>query len=741
MILRPGHIFLAFLLVLGARYSAAQDRIGDSLETAFKQAPNDTARVNILNELVAHVEFTDTVKAKKYNDKSIDLAIKANFKKGLARAYFLQGYLFEDKGLYDHALGSYLKTLALRKEIKDLRGEANTYNTIGNLYTAQGKHALAMQNYNHSLEVKVKLGNKNDIADSYYNIALVYESQGNYPKALKNAYTCLKFLEEIKDSADIASTYTFIGLINDGQGNSQEALKFHEAALKISLRLNSKKNIAEAYSNLANTYSNMKRYKESLKKHIRALNLYEEIGDEKGIAVAYNNIGLIYTANGDNEGALKNHFASLKIKEKIKAKSGIAVSCINIGDVYITKRDYEKARMYLFRAKELAEKGGWKEYLKVTYASLTRLDSLRGDFKNAFNHRRLYHLYRDSLDNEEVRRKTTEERLNYDFDKKEAISEAKHTKELQYNKAIADDKNRKKNLVIAFICAGLLLLAIVAIFIYRGNLLKQKANLDLDAKNVLIENQKKEVEEKNKKISESIQYASRIQKTVLPPDEELDSYMPGSYIFFRSKDLVSADFYWFSQLEHELVVVVAESAAKGITGAFVSMIGNTMLNEIVNEKKITDPCAVLSAVHKGLATVLGAGTVGENDKMDVAVITIDKKEKTFSFSGANQCACLVTQKEVMELKGDAVSIGSMDKKLPERFSVITKKAANDTAVYLYTRGFAHNFQLNSDREKMAEFFHKLGAGNVNKEKEMLEHELSRLSNGLYDDVLLLKIKF
>jgi tetratricopeptide (TPR) repeat protein len=736
------HIFLLFVLFTADPVFSQEDPVADSLDHIIKTTKEDTTRVIALNNLFIHYEYDDTARARASLDKSYYLCMEIDYKRGLARVYSLRGYFEEDKKHYEEAIRYHFLALNMRKQTNDLAGEAKTYNSIGVVYTAMGKQPFALQYYIRSLELKIKLGNKKEIADSYYNIAFLYNQQGDYPKAQKNAYNSLKLLEELKDSLGIANCYTFIGLIYDGEANYNEALKYHQKSLKILLRLGEKKFIADTYSNMANTFSALKKYKESLLKHIRALRLYEEVNDKFGIAVAYNNLGLIYSVNGNNNEALKNHFASLKIKEELGSMNGIAVSCINIGDVFITTKKYEKAREYLLRAKALSEEGGWKEYLKFTYLSLTKLDSLQGNFKRAYTERKMYHLYRDSLDNEEVRKKATEERLNYEFEKKEAISEARHTKELQHNKALDDERKHKKNLLIAFICLMALLVIFVALFVYRGYLAKKKVNIQLYRKNNLIEHQKKEVEEKNKKINESIQYASRIQKAVLPPGEEFSAALPDSFIFFRSKELVSGDFYWYSELEDKLVVVVAESATKGVPGAFVSMIGNTMLNEIVNEKKVTDPGSILLNVNKGLNDLFRSEITGHNDKMDVSVTTFDKKQRLFSFAGANQEACMVTANKIIPLNGNACSLGSLSSK-DSPFSVTTIKAEAGASLYLFTRGFTRQFHLNLKERKTQELFMDLNLRESEKGKEHLAEELDRLTKEktLEDDVLLLKLQF
>ncbi|MBA3970653.1 MAG: tetratricopeptide repeat protein [Bacteroidetes bacterium] len=495
------HIFiLAMLSLCQLSVAYCQSSKTDSLLTVLKNTKDDTLKVNLLNQLFDHYEFENAVKANEYLTKATELSQRINYKKGLARCFMNSGYFADDTGNYEQAFIYYQQSLKISIEIEDNRGIAASYNNIGG----------------------------------------VNESQGNYYEALKNHFVSLKIREAIGDKKGIASAYNNIGNIYDMQGNSHEALKNQLASLKIEEALGNKKGIADSYSSVANAYFGQGNYSEALKNQLASLKMFEEIGDKHGIANSYNNIGLMYldqitvsTTASERENlfaeVLKNYFYSLNIKKSIGYKEGIASSYSNIGNVFIKQKKYSDAEEYLNKAKELAKEIGYKEILKSTYGHLTNLDSAKRNYKGAYENHKLYILYRDSLDNEETRKKTIQSQMTYEFEKKEAVAETEHNKELENQEELSEEKSRKQRIIIAFVICGLLLVIVFAGFVFRSLRVTRKQKELISEQKELVEEQKLEVEqqknrveEKQKEIIDSINYARRIQQSLLPTEKYIE---------------------------------------------------------------------------------------------------------------------------------------------------------------------------------------------------------------------------
>ncbi len=185
--------------------------------------------------------------------------------------------------------------------------------------------------------------------------------------------------------------------------------------------------------------------------------------------------------------------------------------------------------------------------------------------------------------------------------------------------------------------------------------IKEKEAFNLQTKN-------KEIETKNQMITSSINYAQNIQRAILPADDKMRETVQDYFVVYLPKDIVSGDFYWFSRIEDKAFFAVVDCTGHGVPGAFMSIIGNTLLNEIVNVQQVFEPHKILELLHLGVRSKLRQGETTNQDGMDVALCRIDNflsSEATITFTGAKRSLYYYSQKEndLLELKGDRKSIG------------------------------------------------------------------------------------
>jgi tetratricopeptide (TPR) repeat protein len=475
----------------------AQNPVIDSLVRYVKSEKNDTLRIMAYHSLFDEYEFTDDQKASEVLMQAKKLSEKAGNRQLLADTYVLFGYLAEDKGDYPAALENYSRALKLNRETGDLQGTAIALNNIGVVHYEQGNYPEALKNYFESLKIKERIAAKNpddsasrrNIAASYNNIGNVYYDQGNYTEALKNQTLALKLRESVNDRKTLASTYHNIGNIYYAQNNYQEALKQYEAARKIN----------------------------------------EELGNKIWLAKNYDAIGIIYDNQEKNGEALKNYTASLGTAEEIGDSADMALSLVHLGGFYSKQKNYASAKKYLSDGEKIALQIGYRDCLKELYKGLSYVDSARGDFRTAYEHHKLFVLYKDSLDNEETRKKTIQSQMNYDFEKREAVAEAEHKKEMENQSVLAYERSRKQRSLLVFVCCFLLLVLGFAAYIFRSLKLtqrqkkiieEQKGTLEIQKREV--EYQKMQIEEHRQNIIDSITYARRIQRSLLPTEKYID---------------------------------------------------------------------------------------------------------------------------------------------------------------------------------------------------------------------------
>jgi ligand-binding sensor domain-containing protein len=277
---------------------------------------------------------------------------------------------------------------------------------------------------------------------------------------------------------------------------------------------------------------------------------------------------------------------------------------------------------------------------------------------------------------------------------------------------------------------------------------------ELEEKNIIVELQRKEVQLKNKKITDSINYAKRIQQAVLPADEFIKSTLGEYFLLSLPKDIVSGDFYWIAEKiaeskETKLIVVVADCTGHGVPGAFMSMIGNTLLNEIVNVKHIYDPGNILKLMNERVVEVLNQNsesTSTQDDGMDVSILTINKSTGEIEFAGANHYACLIHNNTIQSLKGDFYSVGGMFGNNEINFSTQVLKAPSNSSIYLFTDGFIDQFGGPENKKFLSSRLEQLLLTIQHQSMEQQQQSILaafndwKAANTQTDDVLLLGIK-
>ncbi len=261
-----------------------------------------------------------------------------------------------------------------------------------------------------------------------------------------------------------------------------------------------------------------------------------------------------------------------------------------------------------------------------------------------------------------------------------------------------------------------------------------------------ISKQKEIIEEKNKDITASINYANRIQQASLPEINSIQSQLKDSFILFRPRDLVSGDFYWFAQVEDKLIVAAVDCTGHGVPGAFMSLIGMNLLSAIVNESKITESNLILDELHKRIQIALRQTETENNDGMDVALCVIDENKKTVEFSGAKNPLICIRDNELIIIKGDKNGIGGK----PNNHEKFTKHIINiegQISFYIFSDGFQDQFGGENDRKfmikKMKEMFLNNNKLPMKEQKKIYEQTIEDWMRPTQqvDDILLIGFNF
>jgi len=262
-----------------------------------------------------------------------------------------------------------------------------------------------------------------------------------------------------------------------------------------------------------------------------------------------------------------------------------------------------------------------------------------------------------------------------------------------------------------------------------------------------------ELIEKNKDITDSINYAKRIQNTILPSDKKIKELLPESFVFYLPKDIVSGDFYWVDRVMNngKIVAAAVDCTGHGVSGAFLTIVGNNLLNHIINEKGITNPKDIINEMNDGIIHRLSLmdGSQRARDGMDMAICTIEKTDGGFSllYAGAFNPLYHIRDGQLMELDAMRFNIGSIPEGEGEKINCYDMEILTGDIIYLFSDGYADQLHHHTGKKFMKGRFKQLLLDICDKpmsqQKKILESTHYDWKRGLFqtDDILVMGFRF
>jgi serine phosphatase RsbU (regulator of sigma subunit) len=605
-------------------------------------------------------------KAEKILDENKIRATAIHDQNGLAGCFYLLGSIYSDKGLYLKSKELLLKSIIIRSEIGDELGLGAGYSFLGSTYAYLGDYMQGIEYIQKSITLREKNNDKRGLANSYLSLYKIYIDIGESDKALESELKSLDICREINDLQCVSGRLTNLGEIYQDKGDYQKALTYHFLALAISKQVNIKNRIAEVHENIAKNYNYTKRYADAIKHLDSCLQIRKLIGDEEGQVSARLVLSQI-------------NYNQQQLKDAIENGTRALNAGLMLNLPYLIKDAHQ--------------------LLSNSYDKLNNTDK-------ALYHYKQYIVLRDSLYNIDKTKEIVRKELEFNFNKKEELQKLEVAKKL----AETDAESRKQKMIILFTVFGILILTallIFGIYQYRLKLSSEKKlqylNSDLNLKNYqlleksdIIELQHSTIHQKNKEITDSIRYAQKIQTAMMPLKHEFASYFKDSFVLFEPKDIISGDFFWITEKNDKIIFATGDCTGHGVPGGFMSMLGVSLLNEIINEHDLTEPALILSRLRKKVITALRQkGLSGEQqDGMDMTICVIDKTNLTLQYAAANHSFYLIRKNEsgylMEEYKGDKQPVGifGSDLKPFKQYKVELKK---DDVVYTMTDGYADQF--------------------------------------------------
>ncbi len=403
------------------------------------------------------------------------------------------------------------------------------------------------------------------------------------------------------------------------------------------------------------------------------------------------------------------------------------------------------------------------EELSAFYALTANIAKEKGNYPEAFRFLALSKQIADSLAQAQTKLLT------------EALQKSKN-KEIT-PKVAADNarelflQKKLRNVFLFF----LVVILVIAFILYRVNTLKDRANKRLreqnkamrlqkeeiinsqkaiEKKNRMLELQNYEITLKNREIQlqnqdvrDSISYAQRIQAAMLPSDEKMQSILPEHFVLFKPKDIVSGDFYWLHAHQGNIIVAALDCTGHGVPGAFMSLIGKQLLDDIVIQQQIIQPALILDTLHSKIRTVLNQEETGNKDGMDMSICLINPSTHELIFAGAYNPIVVIQQKKFETYKGDNFPIGGWHFQGAQRaFSQQRINFEQGAMLYLYSDGYQDQFGGREERKFMKSRFRNLlmdiHQKSMSEQKRILNETIEDWK-GIHpqvDDILVMGIK-
>lgn len=628
---------------------------------------SDSSIVGKLHKAAKDSMYSNTLKGQKYARLSLHISSKIEFFDGVIKSNLILSTAKIYSNEMDSAMLYAEKALILSKKLGRTHFIVKSYEMKGNVRIYSGDFDKAGDEYFNAIKLAEK-SNPKDALTSYVNLALVFKNIGNEEKKLEYTKKAYNLASKHKDTTVQITALNLMGIHEKNEGNFELALTQFEEALRLSRIVGQIKRQSEILNNMANVFFKKKEYNKGFELFNQAMEISKTNGTYSSIANGYHTLAM-------------NCFFVERFKEAEKAA--------------------EKALEYSF----LDENYG---LIMESYSALAEIAYANGNNEHAYTFLTYAYMYKDSLGHTETNNAVLSIEDEYKKEKKhlaDSLNQIQEEIKTENKKRINEEKVRFRDLLLWSVGFVLLLVLFGVYFLFKNNKL-------IRAKNELVENQKEEIQIQHNEIKSSIDYAKRIQESIIANDAEWIKVSPIYSVLFKPKDVVSGDFYWAHNNKEKNVSVwaVADCTGHGVPGAFMSMIGIGFLNEIIIENKTYDPGEILTQLRIKIVSALSNdGESQAKDGMDISLCVWDKNTNLLSYAGANNSMWIIRDTDkplttvykdstqsvdlkanLYEISADKMPIGFQLKSPPPFTTNQINLEKNDTII-LFTDGFADQF--------------------------------------------------
>lgn len=550
---------------------------------------------------------------------------------------------------------------------------------------------------------------KNDTTKVNVLIALAEKYNKESPlKARRFVQDALALANDIKYTEGIIKSADYLGSLYHTQKSYTQAINYYNQALSYKENKKDQVGIADSYNKLGNSLILQDEIDQGIQYFKRALRIRQSLGDAKGVAGILTSLGSAYYKKNDYAESITYHREALAISDSLTDRQLIASNLNRLGETYFRQEDFKESQRCFLQLLHLAQRTSDLSEIQKAYLGLSKVAVAENDYKKAYDYYREYSNAKEALANAQAKIINTK------------IGDAEQQIQIErQQKELAEAEKFRQSIYTYFSLAVLAFIVVVAIIFFRDNRIQQKANRSLEQQKLEIEAQKnaleeqkskieaqnesinrknetleatfKEIERKNKDITASINYAKRIQESMLPRNSNVAELLPEHFIIFRPRDIVSGDYYWFEERDGKVIIVALDCTGHGVPGAFMTMLGDSYLNQIIKLQGITEPSRILEELHNSIGVALNQEVTKNQDGMDVALCVIDKKNKIMEFAGASRPLLIIQNGELQSIESSKLPVGGFQKDRERIFTKHTFDISIPTCFYVYSDGFQDQF--------------------------------------------------
>lgn len=623
------------------------------------------------------------------------------------------------------------------------------------LYVALARHFIAISpdSVIYFADKALRTAPKNSIAigDAYIQKGNYSHMTGKVDSALYYYTKAQTFFKSINHEKGIGKVYQSFGVVKNSMKDYQGALEDNKKAIEIYERIGFKKGLTMVYMGCGNLFNRLNKKEAALNYMRLAMNNALSLGDSSWYYQTMAEFGALLIAYNRPDSSNYYYKKSIPYLEKNGFNNSLIVAYSNYAEVLFQQkpRNIPVLKEFLFKSLNLCKQLNIRDNLQSIYRQIAGYYVLCSKPDSVQYYMSLSALIADTLCNAQNMSLLHETETKYETEKKDL-----QIKNQSLEIDVKQKENDAKNKILLLGTFGLLGVLIFAFIAYKNFIKTKKANIIINNQKQQVELQKEEisnqkilVEEKQKEIIDSINYAQKIQSAILTGEEVWKKISNEYFIIFQPKDIVSGDFYWaFNTMNNRSVIVLADCTGHGVPGGFMSMLGNSLLNEIVVENKMFKPDQILNKLRQKIISSLGQkGSADRRDGMDMAVCTWNKLDNSLEFSGANNRLWIIRNGSLTEYSGDKMPVGNFEGNATP-FNCQTVQLEKNDLIVMSTDGFSDQFGGDGGKKFMSKNLKNLLLNNSDLPLEAQKRELANAFNSWkgnqeqVDDISLIMIK-